>query len=153
MKHKIKFIEMDWVILNELRKNSRMAFSDIAKMCNTSSTYIYNRVQYLSEEGVLLGYTAVIDNSVFGIHYYAFGFVTKDPDVSDQFLKRQLDTIEELCELYTELTGFKYIIKVAIKDIDHLNVVRKKILTLAGVKQLELSLTAERMINRIPIVD
>lgn len=53
--------QTDHKIIQLLRENARMSFSEIGNRTSLSTPAVSNRVQKLQEQGVIKGYTAVLD--------------------------------------------------------------------------------------------
>jgi DNA-binding Lrp family transcriptional regulator len=65
--------DTDREIVALLRENARRSFQDIGRRVHLSAPAVKRRVDRLEREGVILGYTAVVDPPVFG--WYAEAFV------------------------------------------------------------------------------
>lgn len=64
--------EVDRSIVALLRENARRSYHDIGKHVHLSAPAVKRRVDRLEQDGVLLGYTAIIDPQAFGWHAEAF---------------------------------------------------------------------------------
>ena len=64
--------EVDRAIVALLRENARRSYQDIGKHVHLSAPAVKRRVDRLEQDGVLLGYTAIIDPQAFGWHAEAF---------------------------------------------------------------------------------
>ncbi|MGO9885631.1 MAG: Lrp/AsnC family transcriptional regulator [Solirubrobacteraceae bacterium] len=64
--------DIDRAIVALLRENARRSYHDIGKHVHLSAPAVKRRVDRLEQEGVLLGYTAIIDPQAFGWHAEAF---------------------------------------------------------------------------------
>src|SRR5436305_14486076 len=64
--------ETDRTIVALLRENSRRSYQDIGQRVHLSAPAVKRRVDRLEQEGVIRGYTTVIDPHVFGWHAEAF---------------------------------------------------------------------------------
>jgi DNA-binding Lrp family transcriptional regulator len=62
----------DRKIVTLLREDARRSFKDIGKHVHLSAPAVKRRVDRLEREGVLRGYTAVVDPAAFGWHTEAF---------------------------------------------------------------------------------
>ena len=58
----------DETIVALLRENARRSFQDIGNHVHLSAPAVKRRVDRLEREGVLLGYTAIVDPEAFGWH-------------------------------------------------------------------------------------
>jgi DNA-binding Lrp family transcriptional regulator len=72
MREQPRIDEVDRRIVALLRENARRSFKDIGKHVSLSAPAVKRRVDRLEREGVILGYTAVVDNHAFGWHAEAF---------------------------------------------------------------------------------
>ena len=53
--------ETGWKILEELQKNARIPFKQLADKVNLSPTATIERVKRMEEEGIILDYRATVD--------------------------------------------------------------------------------------------
>jgi DNA-binding Lrp family transcriptional regulator len=58
--------KLDMKILFELQRDARQSFRDIARRCGASVATILSRVRKLEGEGVIKGYTAIVDPEKVG---------------------------------------------------------------------------------------
>ena len=64
--------QIDRKIVALLRENARRSFKDIGGYVHLTAPAVKRRVDRLEAEGVLLGYTAIVDPQAFGWHAEAF---------------------------------------------------------------------------------
>jgi DNA-binding Lrp family transcriptional regulator len=64
--------DVDRSIVALLRQNARRSFQDIGHHVHLSAPAVKRRVDRLERDGVLLGYTAIVDPEAFGWHAEAF---------------------------------------------------------------------------------
>ena len=64
--------EIDRKIVALLREDARRSYQDIGRHVHLSAPAIKRRVDKLERDGVVLGYTAIIDPEAFGWHAEAF---------------------------------------------------------------------------------
>ncbi|MEM4577104.1 MAG: Lrp/AsnC family transcriptional regulator [Candidatus Nezhaarchaeales archaeon] len=62
----VKLDEVEKAIIRELLANARLSFREIARRIGTSTATVANKVKKLEEEGVIKGYTAVVDAEKLG---------------------------------------------------------------------------------------
>jgi len=58
--------EVDRAILKELVGNARLSFREIARRIGVSTATVVNKVRKMEEEGVIRGYTALVDLEKLG---------------------------------------------------------------------------------------
>jgi DNA-binding Lrp family transcriptional regulator len=64
--------EIDRAIVALLRENARRSYQDVGRHVHLSAPAVKRRVDRLERDGVILGYTAIIDPHAFGWHAEAF---------------------------------------------------------------------------------
>ena len=64
--------DTDRAIVALLRENARRSYHDIGQHIHLSAPAVKRRVDRLERDGVLLGYTAIVDPEAFGWHAEAF---------------------------------------------------------------------------------
>lgn len=63
---------LDKSILAELQKDGKLSMQDLADRVNSSSTQCWRRVRQLQDQGVILGYQAVLDSGAMGLQAMAY---------------------------------------------------------------------------------
>lgn len=87
----------DRKILHELDKNARISFSEIAKRIRLSKNSVINRIRYLEQQQIILGYNTLININALGYTTY------------DIYLKFKDTTFEKEQEIITDLIRNKAI--------------------------------------------
>jgi len=64
--------QTDWRILEELQRDGRLSFNELARRVNLSSPAVAERVRRLEESGVITGYLARVDPARAGSPLTAF---------------------------------------------------------------------------------
>jgi len=64
--------DVDRTIVSLLRENARRSFKDIGRHVHLSPPAVKRRVDRLERDGVVRGYTAIVDPAAFGWHTEAF---------------------------------------------------------------------------------
>ncbi|MEM1559641.1 MAG: Lrp/AsnC family transcriptional regulator [Candidatus Bathyarchaeia archaeon] len=62
----VKLDEYDIRILRELQRDARISYRELAKKVGLSTTAVISRVKALEEEGVIEGYTAIVNPELVG---------------------------------------------------------------------------------------
>ncbi|HIH97897.1 MAG TPA: Lrp/AsnC family transcriptional regulator [Thermoplasmata archaeon] len=96
----------DLEIVEILRQNARISFTDIAKRMRTSEATIRKRVRNLEDKGVIKGYTIIVDPVKLGFNIVSIVGFDVEPS---KFL-----------EIAKRLTEFKEIRYVATSTGDHM---------------------------------
>jgi Lrp/AsnC family transcriptional regulator len=108
--------EVDRKILRLMQQDSTLPLEQMAKLVGISKTAIWNRIQRLHQDKVILKQAAVINAALVGLHE-TFYVAVKTSQHDDQWLKAFNDAIRDLPEI-TEahrLAGdMDYILKVQV---------------------------------------
>ncbi|MGI8714938.1 MAG: Lrp/AsnC family transcriptional regulator [Solirubrobacteraceae bacterium] len=78
----------DRTIVALLREDARRSYQDIGRHVHLSAPAVKRRVDRLERDGVLLGYTAVVDPEAFGWHAEAFVDLYCEGTMSGAAIKR-----------------------------------------------------------------
>ncbi|HLC59738.1 MAG TPA: Lrp/AsnC family transcriptional regulator [archaeon] len=89
----------DQKILNILQRNSRLSVRTIAKELTIPPTTIHSRIKRMEREGVIKGYTLMVNESKLGVGAKAFVFIS----LSARSKKNDLEEIMGEITLYPEV--------------------------------------------------
>ena len=89
---------LDEQILRMIAGNARIPFLEVARACNVSGAAIHQRIQKLTNLGILKGSEFIIDPEKIGYETCAYiGLYLKDPE--------QFDTVTEALKFYSGSRG------------------------------------------------
>lgn len=128
--------EKDRKILEILKKDSRTAFTGIAKTLNVSEATVRKRVKNLEEKKVIVGYGTKIDESKLG--YNTIAYVGLDVGPS-QFLEaaRKMTEIKEVKYVATSTGDHMIMTEIVTKDGKELmRIISEKIGKIKGVHKI-----------------
>ena len=111
--------EFDLKILGVLRRDGRITFTDLAQKVGLSKTPCQQRVRRLVDNGVIVGFRAIIDPSKVGLDHVAFTEV-KLSDTRETALEEfnsAVRGIPEVEECHMIASSFDYLLKVRTPDI------------------------------------
>ena len=109
----------DRKILAVLRQDGRITYTELASRVGLSKTPCQQRVRRMVEEGLIVGFRAVVDPARLGLDHVAFAEV-KLSDTREAALEefnaavRQIPEVEE-CHMIA--SSFDYLLKVRTADI------------------------------------
>lgn len=107
---------LDKRILEFVSADARISFLEIARECNVSGAAIHQRIQKLTEMGVLLGSQYIIDPEKIGYETCAFiGLYLKDPAMFDEVVSK-LRHIPEVVECHYTTGSYDLFIKVYARN-------------------------------------
>jgi Lrp/AsnC family leucine-responsive transcriptional regulator len=115
--------DLDRRIVELLRADGRMSYTDLGKAMGLSTSAVHQRVRRLEERGVIKGYTAVVDHSAMDRPLLAFISITPlDPAAPDDIPERLRDLTEiEAC--HSVAGDENYILKARVQapgDLENL---------------------------------
>ena len=143
---------LDKKILRLIADDARIPFLEVARSCNVSGAAIHQRIQKLTNLGILKGSQFVIDPEKVGYETCAYvGLYLQNPASFDDVVE-ELKKIPEVVECHYTTGGFDMFIKLYARNTHHLlNVIHDKLQPL-GLSRSETIISFNAAINRqIPI--
>jgi Lrp/AsnC family transcriptional regulator for asnA, asnC and gidA len=143
--------ELDEKILKIIVSNARIPFLEVARQCNVSGAAIHQRIQKLTDLGVLKGAECIIDYYKVGYETSAYmGLFLKDPE---QFPKvvEALDKIPEVVECHYTTGKYDLFIKLYAKNNQHLLEIIHSRLQPLGLARTETLISFREAFRRIPM--
>ncbi len=111
---------LDEQILKLIADNARIPFLEVARACNVSGAAIHQRIQKLTNLGILKGSEYVIDPEKIGYETCAYiGLYLKDPEQFDS-VTEALKKIPEVVECHFTTGQYDMFIKIYAKNNHHL---------------------------------
>lgn len=111
---------IDLKILELLKKNSRIKFSEIKDVIHLSLPAISERIKKLEENGIIDQYTVKINRKKMGYHMLSFILVNiQEKEAIDEF-KALVSQKDNILECYHLAGEYDYLIKIATKDNEEL---------------------------------
>ena len=115
-----KLDKLDQRILHMISEDARVPFLEVARECNVSGAAIHQRIQKLTNMGILRGSQFVIDPEKIGYETCAYiGLNLKNPEDFDHVLEA-LKTIPEVTECHYTTGNFDMFIKIYAVNNHHL---------------------------------
>ena len=149
--HRLDYL--DKKILRLIAEDARIPFLEVARACNVSGAAIHQRIQKLTNMGILKGSQFIIDPEKIGYETCAYiGLYLKDPEKFDQVVEG-LKRIPEVVECHYTTGGFDMFIKIYAMNTHHLmNIIHDKLQPL-GLSRSETIISFNAAINRpLPIL-
>ena len=111
---------LDIQILQQISDNARVPFLEIARMHGVSGAAIHQRVQKLTQMGIIKGSQFILDPEKMGYETCAFiGLYLKDPGKFDDVVT-ELKKIPEVVECHYTTGGYDMFIKIYARNNHHL---------------------------------
>ena len=151
---KEKLDRLDKQILKLISDDARIPFLEVARVCDVSGAAIHQRVQKLTNIGVLRGSQFLIDPEKVGYETCAFiGLNLKNPENFDHVVE-ELKKIPEVTECHYTTGNFDMFIKIYALNNHHLlNIIHDKLQPL-GLSSSQTLISFHSAFERqLPIMD
>ena len=111
---------LDREILRLIADNARIPFLEVARACNVSGAAIHQRIQKLTNLGILKGSEYIIDPEKVGYETCAYiGLFLKDPS-NFEAVRKALEAVPEVVECHYTTGQYDMFIKIYAKNNFHL---------------------------------
>lgn len=138
MTNKTKLSRIDIHILEELQKDGRLSYAELARRVGLTTSPCMERVKRLEKEGVIKGYTALLDPEYLQSNMIVFvqiRLVRMSQDIFAEF-KEAAIALDEVQECFLISGNFDYLIKARVSDMDHYRkFLGDTLLSLPGVQE------------------
>lgn len=149
-----KLDQLDKQILRMISEDARVPFLEVARACNVSGAAIHQRIQKLTNIGVLKGSQYVIDPEKIGYETCAYiGLNLKDPESFDKVVE-ELEKIPEVTECHYTTGNFDMFIKIYAMNNHHLLTIIHDKLQPLGLSSSETLISFHSAFERqLPVID
>ena len=146
--------ELDTKILGLIIGNARMPFLEVARECNVSGAAIHQRIQKLTNLGIIKGSMYEIDSNRIGYETCAYmGLYLQNPNDFDLVIE-QLKKIPEVVECHYTTGQYDMFIKLYARNNRHLlEIIHTKLQPLGLSRSESLISFKEAFSRQVPIVD
>ncbi len=145
---------LDYKILKLISSNARIPFLEVARACSVSGAAIHQRVQKLTNLGILKGSEYILDSNKIGFGTCAYiGFFLQSPESFTKVVE-ELSKIPEVVECHFTTGQYDMFIKLYARDNSHmLEIIHKKLQPL-GLARTESLISFKEVFKRqLPIED
>lgn len=111
---------IDQQIVARLRDNARASFAEIGAAVGLTAPAVKRRVDRLLDQGVIKGFTAVVDPEALGWGTEAFVEVHCRGNVTPSRIRAHLESLPEVAAAYTVSGAADAIVHLRASDIRHL---------------------------------
>jgi DNA-binding Lrp family transcriptional regulator len=125
--------EIDRLIVALLRENARRSFQDIGSQVHLSAPAVKRRVDRLERDGVLLGYSAVVDPQAYGWHAEAFVDLYCEGRMDAGEIKNAVEREPGVVSAHTVAGEASALLHVMAQDTKGLELALERIRATAGV--------------------
>jgi DNA-binding Lrp family transcriptional regulator len=124
---------IDRRIVALLRENARRSYHDIGSHVHLSAPAVKRRVDRLEHDGVILGYTAIIDPPAFGWHAEAFVDLYCEGSMPATAIKRAVEREPGVVSAHTVAGEASALLHVMAQDTKDLELALERIRATDGI--------------------
>ncbi|MNK10798.1 Regulatory protein AsnC [compost metagenome] len=130
--------DFDLQILKYLDEDGRMAYSAIATAMGVSNTMIHQRINRLTEQGILTGIKPVLNEKKLGYDWGAFTGLSLEKDHDSSRIIEELKKIPEVTECYYITGNYTLYVKIIAKNHEHMRqLLYEKIDSIPGIAKTD----------------
>jgi len=140
-------------ILALISKNARIPYLEVARECNVSRAAIHQRIQRLTDNGIISGSEFIINPKKIGFSTCAFMGVFLEKASYFHNVINELENIPEVIECHYTTGNYSIFVKLLTRDNDHLKeIIADKLQSIEGISRTESFISLEERIKRqLPI--
>jgi|SRR5580692_94697 Lrp/AsnC family leucine-responsive transcriptional regulator len=130
--------EIDRRLLNVLQADGRITHQELSDRIHLSRAACAERVKRLRDQGVITGYTALLDPSEVGLPLLIFVEVSLDRTTNASIgdFAAAVRQTPEILECHMVAGGFDYLIKARVKDLAaYRNLLGDTVMQMPGVRE------------------
>lgn len=139
---------IDKNIIRALQHNGRLSNQELSDKVGLSPSPCLRRVRNLENDGILTGYTALVDQDKYGLPLTVFVHIRLERH-SDECIKsfeQGIEKLDEVTECYLMTGNSDYLLHVLSHDLKSYEIfVREKISTIPGIAGIDSSFVFGRV--------
>ena len=140
--------DIDRTIVALLRQDARRSYQDIGAHVHLSAPAVKRRVDKLEGDGVILGYTAVIDPSSYGWHAEAFVDLFCEGGMSGAAIRRAVEGEPGVVSAHTVAGEASALLHVMAQDTKDLELALERIRSTEGVTRTVTEVVLSTLFSR-----
>lgn len=146
---------LDRKILSIVMRNARIPSKDVAQVCGVSRAAIHQRIQRMTELGIITGSGYTVNPKLLGYSTCTYIGVTLERGALYATVVPELEKIPEVIECHFTTGPYTMLIKLMVRDNEHLmELLNKKIQMIHGVTGTETLISLDNSIMRqIPLAE
>lgn len=131
---------VDRAIIRELQEDGRLTNQELADRVRLSPSPCLRRVRRLEEAGVVLGYTALVEQRAFGLPVTAFVRIRLERHTTDSVsvFEEHIRRIDHIQDCYLMAGGTDYLLRIVIEDLqEYERLVRGRLHGIPGIASID----------------
>lgn len=137
---------IDRKLLYELQLDGKQTNKELANKLSLSVTAVFERIRKLERNEVISGYMARVDPKKLGLPLTVFCHIKLSGHSREYLTKfeRQIVQLEEVLECFHVSGAYDYLIRIAVRDMDHFrSFMVSKLTTLEHIGSTQSSFTIQ----------
>jgi Lrp/AsnC family leucine-responsive transcriptional regulator len=118
--------QIDWKILTELQTDARTSYAELGRRVGLTTPAVIERVHKLEDAKIITGYRAEIDTAKVGLPIMAFVRMSIT-GIDYSHIIETVQATNEVLECHRATGGDSFIMKVAVEDVSHLQIIIDKL--------------------------
>ncbi len=153
MEESLHIDSLDKKIIKLITQNARIPYLEVARECNVSGAAIHQRIQKLTNLGVITGSKFIIEPKKIGFKTTAYMGIFLEQASLYNTVMDELKKIPEITQCHFTTGNYSVFIKIFARDNEHLkSVLTDKIQIIPGIARTETFISLEVGFNRsIPL--
>jgi Lrp/AsnC family transcriptional regulator for asnA, asnC and gidA len=153
MEESLQIDSLDKKIIKLVTQNARIPYLEVARECHVSGAAIHQRIQKLTNLGVITGSKFIIEPKKVGFKTTAYMGIFLEQASLYNSVMDELKKIPEITQCHFTTGNYSVFIKIFARDNEHLKaVLTDKIQVIPGISRTETFISLEVGFNRsIPI--
>jgi len=134
----------DRKIIRELQADARLTNQELSERVNLSPSPCLRRLRNLERSGIILGYTAIVDQERYGLPINVFLSVRLEKQTRDviRTFEARIQEIDEILECYTMTGASDYLLHVVSNGLkSYERFVKETLATIPGISTIESAFT------------
>jgi DNA-binding Lrp family transcriptional regulator len=141
--------DTDERILTELTEHARVTFAEIGEKVNLSAPAVKRRVDRMLDNGVIKGFTTVVDRNALGWNTEAYVQVFCHGTIAPDQLRAAWENMPEVVSAATVTGTSDAILHVLARDMRHLESALERIRSSADIERSESIVVLSNLIDRM----
>jgi DNA-binding Lrp family transcriptional regulator len=139
---------IDHRLVEALLQDGRASYADLATTVGLSVSATKRRVDRLRSRDVIRGFTAIVDPQVLGWHLPALVQLFTNGTVPFPTMQRDLEALPEIVEAFTVSGAADAVLRIAVRDVIHLERVISRLRGLPYVQQTDTTMLLSSLVRR-----
>ena len=143
--------QIDQNILRALQFDGRLTNLELSQKVGLSPSPCLRRVRAMEEQGILVGYTALLDQDAYGFPMNVFVSVRLEQQSTESIQKfeDEINKLDEVLDCYLMTGNRDYLLRVVSQNLKSYEIfVRDKLTTIPGIAAIESSFALGRVKKR-----